>query len=229
MLVSRQSSARVSCESIKLTNLPLSNRRSTGIHSSNGEHSWTCSSRRSVRSCRSPSSRINPAFSLSRFSTPFFNMLLPRSLRYSVLLLLFTIYSIMLYHPLLTPSPKISAVLRVLLFLPFPFSLSFFLLISLLTNETDSTMLIPPPQDLYPLAIESLTTQLLKRASDLTNSTVSDELDHFELSHAQWIKVYYIQATVILYLLGWNLWIARSLLFPLSAYLLSVHLPQLSS
>ncbi|GAA5851564.1 hypothetical protein JCM5353_008962, partial [Sporobolomyces roseus] len=84
-------------------------------------------------------------------------------------------------------------------------------------------MLIPPPQDLYPLAIESLTTQLLKRASDLTNSTVSDDLDHFELSHAQWIKVYYIQATVILYLLGWNLWIARSLLFPLKLCAVAYH------
>ena len=85
-------------------------------------------------------------------------------------------------------------------------------------------MLIPPPQDLYPLAIESLTTQLLKRTSEITNSTVSDDLDHFELSHAQWVKVYYIQATVVLYLLGWNLWIARSLLFPLSALVSSFHL-----
>ncbi|GAA5980259.1 hypothetical protein JCM5350_000889 [Sporobolomyces pararoseus] len=57
------------------------------------------------------------------------------------------------------------------------------------------------------------------------NSTipVSDQLDHFELSHAQWIKVYYIQATVICYLLGWNLWLARSLLFPLKLLAVSYH------
>jgi hypothetical protein len=79
-------------------------------------------------------------------------------------------------------------------------------------------MLVPPPQDLYPLAIQTLASHLLKRDDYNSTDTIptSDELDHFELSHAQWIKVYYIQATVICYLLGWNLWFARSLLFPLS-------------
>ncbi|GAA5907811.1 M50 family metallopeptidase [Sporobolomyces salmoneus] len=51
----------------------------------------------------------------------------------------------------------------------------------------------------------------------------SEELDHFELSHAQWIKVYYVQATVICYLLGWNLWLARSILFPLKLCAVAYH------
>ncbi|GAA5944921.1 M50 family metallopeptidase [Sporobolomyces koalae] len=85
-------------------------------------------------------------------------------------------------------------------------------------------MLIPP-QDLYPLMIESIATQLAKRNSTAGPSTISasDQLDHFELSHAQWIKVYYIEATVMVYLLGWNLWIARSLLFPLKLCAVAYH------
>lgn len=84
-------------------------------------------------------------------------------------------------------------------------------------------MLIPSSRDIVPVALDTWTTHLalFKRAqeggiqSDAAVS-VSDQLDHFELSHAQWIKVYYIQATIVCYLLGWNLYFARSVLFPLS-------------
>ncbi|GAA6015050.1 hypothetical protein JCM11491_001641 [Sporobolomyces phaffii] len=90
-------------------------------------------------------------------------------------------------------------------------------------------MHLPAPHDLYPLALESLANHLVvlsKRDNASTSDagpSVSDSLDHFELSHAQWIKVYYIQATVVLYLLGWNLWIARSVLFPLKLCAVAYH------
>ncbi|GAA5890269.1 hypothetical protein JCM16303_002882 [Sporobolomyces ruberrimus] len=87
---------------------------------------------------------------------------------------------------------------------------------------------MPPPQDLFPLALESLTSHLVLKRNSSDSSldsspSISDSLDHFELSHAQWVKVYYIQATVVLYLLGWNLWIARSILFPLKLCAVAYH------
>ena len=81
-------------------------RRSTGIHASNGEHSWTCSSRRTLRSCWSPSSRVNPLFSHFRFSTPFELLLFPQlvlcaTTLFSTTTPLRTLHTyIMLYHPL---------------------------------------------------------------------------------------------------------------------------------
>lgn len=42
-------------------------------------------------------------------------------------------------------------------------------------------------------------------------------------SQTQWVTVYWIELTVILYLFGWNLWGARSILFPLKLTAVSVH------
>ncbi|GAA6059252.1 hypothetical protein JCM10212_006645, partial [Sporobolomyces blumeae] len=89
-------------------------------------------------------------------------------------------------------------------------------------------MHLPAPQDVLPLALESIAAHVVRRSSSPeTDPGALDpaalDLDPFELSHAQWIKVYWIEAVCVAYLLGWNLWIARSVLFPLKLVAVALH------
>ncbi|GAA5929944.1 hypothetical protein JCM3775_004470 [Rhodotorula graminis] len=79
-------------------------------------------------------------------------------------------------------------------------------------------MYLPVADDLG-LAFEHAARFLVKRAEVVDG----DDFKPFELRHTQWVTVYFIELTVILYLFGWNLWGARSVLFPLKLTAVSVH------
>ncbi|GAA5896996.1 hypothetical protein JCM8208_006135 [Rhodotorula glutinis] len=75
-----------------------------------------------------------------------------------------------------------------------------------------------PLADDVGLAFEHAARYLVKRAA-----VDGDDLKPLELSHTQWVTIYWVELTVILYLFGWNLWGARTILFPLKLTAVSVH------
>ncbi|GAA5821523.1 hypothetical protein JCM3770_001064 [Rhodotorula araucariae] len=76
-----------------------------------------------------------------------------------------------------------------------------------------------PVADHVGYAIERAANYLVKRAGD---DTAADPAP-FELTHTQWVTVYWVEICVIVLLFGWNLYIARSILFPFKLCAVACH------
>ncbi|GAA5905778.1 hypothetical protein JCM5296_005735 [Sporobolomyces johnsonii] len=71
-----------------------------------------------------------------------------------------------------------------------------------------------PPADYIGYAFEGAARYLAKR---------SDDEEAFKLTHTQWVTVYCAELYVILLLLSWNLYIARSIIFPFKLTAVACH------
>ncbi|GAA5963290.1 hypothetical protein JCM8115_000964 [Rhodotorula mucilaginosa] len=65
-------------------------------------------------------------------------------------------------------------------------------------------------------AVEYAANVLAKRGAE-------GELEPFTISHTQWITIYWIEGVVMVYMLCWNLYIARSILFPFKLCAVACH------
>ncbi|GAA5824263.1 hypothetical protein JCM11251_001586 [Rhodosporidiobolus azoricus] len=75
-----------------------------------------------------------------------------------------------------------------------------------------------PVVDHVGYAFEAAAIQLLKRAADQ-----AEEVEPFKLTHTQWATIYWIQGCIIVLLFAWNLYIARSIIFPFKLCAVACH------
>ncbi|BGP48084.1 hypothetical protein JCM10450v2_003956 [Rhodotorula kratochvilovae] len=74
-----------------------------------------------------------------------------------------------------------------------------------------------PVADHVGYAFEHAANYLVKRADE------SGEVEPFELTHTQWVTVYWVEICVIVLLFSWNLYFARSLIFPFKLCAVACH------
>ncbi|BGP24590.1 hypothetical protein JCM10295v2_003508 [Rhodotorula toruloides] len=60
-------------------------------------------------------------------------------------------------------------------------------------------------------------------AGYLTKRAEAEATKPFELTHTQWVTVYWIEACIIVLLFTWNLWLARSIIFPFKLCAVACH------
>ncbi|GJN89337.1 hypothetical protein Rhopal_002317-T1 [Rhodotorula paludigena] len=75
-----------------------------------------------------------------------------------------------------------------------------------------------PVADHVGYAFEHAVRYLVKRADE-----AQDEPEPFELTHTQWVTIYWVEACVIVLLFSWNLYIARSIIFPFKLCAVACH------
>ncbi|GAA5989646.1 hypothetical protein JCM10908_000570 [Rhodotorula pacifica] len=73
-----------------------------------------------------------------------------------------------------------------------------------------------PVADEFGQAVEFAANALVKRAAE-------GEVEPFTISHTQWVTIYWIEGIVMVYMLCWNLYIARSILFPFKLCAVACH------
>ncbi|GAA5978778.1 hypothetical protein JCM11641_006173 [Rhodosporidiobolus odoratus] len=76
-------------------------------------------------------------------------------------------------------------------------------------------MYIPIADDVG-YAFQGAAGMLLKRAEE-------EVVQPFILTHTQWVTVYWIEATIMTFLFSWNLYIARSIIFPFKLCAVACH------
>ncbi|POY74822.1 hypothetical protein BMF94_2095 [Rhodotorula taiwanensis] len=57
----------------------------------------------------------------------------------------------------------------------------------------------------------------------LAKRSTGGDIEPFTISHTQWVTIYWIEGIIVLYLFTWNLYIARSVLFPLKLCAVACH------
>ncbi|BGP02706.1 hypothetical protein NBRC10513v2_003801 [Rhodotorula toruloides] len=60
-------------------------------------------------------------------------------------------------------------------------------------------------------------------AGYLTKRAKEEATKPFELTHTQWVTVHWIEACIIVLLFTWNLWLARSIIFPFKLCAVACH------
>ncbi|GAA6021449.1 hypothetical protein JCM10207_004739 [Rhodosporidiobolus poonsookiae] len=73
-----------------------------------------------------------------------------------------------------------------------------------------------PVADDFGYALQSAAGLLIKRAEEA-------EVEPFTLTHTQWVTVYWIEGCIMVLLLAWNLYIARSIIFPFKLCAVACH------